>query len=252
VTLERPNGRVRPRPGFAFRARGGEAGFTLVEVLVAGAMALAVLTATTALLVSSQRDSASAVTKAETIQLDQAGMREMVQELDQAYEIEYPTSTNNSGCSASSAGVQTCNIVDALVRLTGTGYTGSDFEVRYDCTVASTTLTSDRACWRYLCAASASTGTASTCISTSSGLLQEKLLVDDLVNGTTTSPVFSFCYPNTASTGNACASGASRPTSASVTLEVPASGSLASAAGGDPATVTLTDGLYMNNLDLDQ
>ena len=251
MTLQRLNARVRPRRGSAFPAR-GEAGFTLIEVLIAAAMALLVLSATAALIVSSQRDSASAITKAETIQLDQTGMREMVQELDQAYELEYPTSTNNSGCPENSSGVQTCNIVDALVRLNGTGFSGTDFELRYDCTVASTTLTSDRSCWRYLCSASATTAATSSCLSTSSSLLQKKLVIDDLVNGTTTSPVFSFCYPNTASTGSACASGATRPTSASVTLDVPASGALSTAAGGDPSTVILTDGLYMNNLDLDQ
>ena len=54
-------------------------------------------------------------------------------------------------------------------------------------------------------------------------------------------------------TGSACANGATRPTSATVSVEVPASGTLStSAAGGDRSTVELTDGLYMTNLDLDQ
>jgi prepilin-type N-terminal cleavage/methylation domain-containing protein len=237
------------------RLRACERGFTLIEVLVTTAMALAVLTPTAALVVSSQRDSASIVTKAETVQSAQAGLREMVQDLDQAYEVEYPTSSNSSGCGTETAGVQACNIADVLARLTSTGQSGTDFEVRYDCTVASTTITSDRACWRYLCSATASTGTSSSCTSASGTLLAKKLVIDDLVNGattTTTNAVFSFCYPNAGTTGSACANGATRPTSATVSVEVPASSTLSTAAGGDLSTVELTDGLYMTNLDLDQ
>jgi len=237
-----------------FARLAGQSGFSLIEMLVTSAMALAVLTPTAALVVSAQRDSASIVTKAETVQLAQTGLREMVQQLDQAYEVSYPTSTNSGGCGTETAGVQACNIVDVLVRLTSTGQSGTDFEVRYDCTVASTTVTGDRACWRYMCSATASTGTGtgSSCLSTSTTLLTKKLVIDDLVNGTTANSVFSFCYPNAGTTGSACTNGATRPTSATVTIEVPASSTLSTAAGGDRSTVELTDGLYMTNLDLDQ
>lgn len=223
-----------------------------MEVLVTSTMALAVLTPTTALIVSAQRDSASVVTKAETVQLAQVGLRGMVQELDQAYEVEVPTSTSSTGCGTETAGVQTCNVADVLVRLTSTGQSGTDFEVRYDCTVASATVAGDRACWRYMCSATATTTTNSSCLSTSSTLLTSKLVIDDVVNGTTANPVFSFCYPNAGTTGSACTSGSTRPASATVTIEVPASGTDATAAGGDLSTVELTDGLYMTNLDLDQ
>ena len=221
-----------------------QSGFTLLELLVSTALAMAVLTPTAALIISTQKDTARALTKAQTIQLGQVGLRRMVQELDQTYELEFPTSTNHTGCNATS-GVQPCNIADALVRLSGT-----DYEVRYDCTVASTTVTGDRACWRYLCSASASTGSSSTCTAASGTLLRKGIVIDDLVNGTTTDLVFSFCYPNTATTGSSCAAGATRATSATVTVKVPAAGTLST--GGDPATVILSDAVYMNNLDLNQ
>ena len=223
-----------------------------MEVLVASAMALIVLTAGAAVLVQGQTDSARVVTKAQAVGIAEIGMRQMVQELDQAYQLEFPTSTANTGCTESSGGVQPCNIADALVRLSSTGFTGTDFEVRYDCTVASTTVSGDRACWRYLCSASASTAANSTCLATSTGLLTKRLVIDDVINGTTASPVFSFCYPNTAATGSSCATGATRATSATVTINVPAAGTLSKAAGGDQTTVVLTDGLYLSDLDLNQ
>jgi len=45
--------------------------------------------------------------------------------------------------------------------------------------------------------------------------------------------------------GSSCAPGASRPTSGTVTIEVPAAGTLSAASNGDPATVVLTDGIFM-------
>lgn len=220
--------------------------------MVASALALIVLTAGAAVLVQGQTDSARAITKAQAVGSAEIGLRQMVQELDQAYQLEFPTSTANTGCVESSAGVQPCSVADALVRLSSTGFSGTDFELRYDCTVASTTITTDRACWRYLCSASASTAANSTCTATSTGLLSKTLVIDDVINGTTASPVFSFCYPNTAATGSACATGATRATSASVTINVPAAGTLSSKAGGDPTTVVLTSGLYLSGLDLNQ
>jgi prepilin-type N-terminal cleavage/methylation domain-containing protein len=226
-------------------------GFTLIEMLIAASMALIVLTATLAVLLDGTTDSTSAITRAQSIQTAEAGIRQMDQELDQAYAVESPTSTSNTGCPATS-GVQGCSIADVLVRLTSTGQSGTDFELRYDCTVASTTITADRACWRYLCSASASTATGSSCTATSGTLLSKRVVIDDLTNGTSANPVFSFCYPNSATTGSSCASGATRPTSATVTVEVPSAGTLPSAAAGDPSTVMLTGGVYMPNLDLDQ
>jgi len=223
----------------------------LIEVLVASALSLVILTATFAMFVTSQKDATTVIAKADAVQNADVGLRQMVQDLDNAYQLEFPTSTVNTGCAAT-AGVQPCNIVDVLVRLSSSGFSGSDFEVRYDCTVASVTIPADRACWRYLCSASATTAAGSSCTAASGTLLNARLVIDDLINGTTSDPVFSLCYPSTVTTGVACGTGAARATSGTVTIKVPAAGTLSAAAGGGKTTTILTNGIYMANLDYNQ
>jgi len=244
-------------PGGTVIRRAGERGFTLVEMLVAMSIAVVLLMPTVLLINTAQNHATGDISRADSIQYASAGIRQMDQELRQAYEIEYPTSTNDSspscpeGTTGAAAGVQTCNVLDVLARLTSTGYTGSDFEVRYDCSVASTTITGDHACWRYLCSASASTSATAACTASSTALLSSELVIDDLVNGTATDPVFSLCYP-AVSTTTACTTGSTRPTSATVTLKLPSTGSQATNRGGDPSVIDLTDGLYFPDLDFGQ
>jgi len=224
-------------------------------------MAGMLVTATITMFVFLQAGSSGVIARAETVQDAQVGLREMDQELRQAYSIQFPTSTTTSTATAggtttctASSGVEPCNVVDFLARLTGTGFSYADYEVRFDCTASSTTVSGDRTCWRYLCAASATTGSTapSTCTSSSSNLLTDGPVIDDLTNATSTSPVFSFCYPNTGTTGSSCTAGAAQPTSATVTIDVPSSGQLKSAQNGDPSTIQLTDGVYMPNLNFGQ
>jgi Tfp pilus assembly protein PilV len=244
-----------PSPGGANQRRAsrlpaGDAGFTVVETLVATLLALLVLGTTGALFVTTQVDATSAIARADAVASANAGLREMDQDLRQAYQVEYPTSTSygTAGCTAvSSAGVQLCNQIDVLAR-TGSG---TDYEVRYDCGVPSSTITGEQTCWRYQCGADATTGSGSSCLATSGGVAA-KLLIDDVVNGTTSSQVFALCYASSATTGSACAPGAARPSSGTVTLEVPAAGTLSKASNGDPATVVLQDGILMPNLSYGQ
>jgi Tfp pilus assembly protein PilV len=227
-----------------------DAGFTLVEVLVATLLALLLLGTTGALFITTQVDATSAIARADAVATANAGLREMDQDLRQAYQVEYPTSTSyaTAGCtSVSSAGIQLCNQIDVLAR----SGSGTDYEVRYDCTVASTTIPGDQSCWRYQCSAGPTTGSGSSCLATSSGVAA-KLLIDDLLNGTTSSQVFSLCYASSATTGSACAPGATRPSSGTVTIKVPAAGTLSQASDGDPATVVLQDGILMANLSYGQ
>ena len=239
------------------RRGAGESGFTLVETLVSLSIAVVLLVPTVALITAAQNHVTGDALRANTVQYATAAMRQMDQELRQAYQIEYPTSTNNlspscaEGTTGSAAGVQTCNVFDLLARVTSPGYSGSDFEVRYDCSVASTTIIGDRACWRYLCSASASTSATSACTASSTALLSSRLVIDDLVNGTASDPVFSLCYP-AGSTTSACATGSTRPTSGTVTLKLPSTGTQATKRGGDPSVVYLTDGLYFPDLDFAQ
>ena len=243
--------------GAAPRRRACDRGFTLVELLVAMSIVVVLLAPTVLLINTAQNHAAGDISRSDTVQSATVGLREMDQELRQAYEIQYPTSTNNAspscpeGTIGAAAGVQTCNVIDVLARLTSPGYSGSDFEVRYDCSVASTTISGDQACWRYLCSASASTSATATCTASSTTLLSSRLVIDDLVNGTASDPVFSLCYP-AVSTTTACTTGATRPTSATVTLKLPATGSQATNRGGDPSVVDLTDGVYFPDLDFGQ
>jgi prepilin-type N-terminal cleavage/methylation domain-containing protein len=235
---------------FAGRLRrrlAGERGFTLIELLVATTLALVVLAPVVALFAYTQKDTTGVVTKADATASAQAGLNSMDSELRQAYAVEFPTSSDNSGCTTS-GGVQSCNQADVLVRSSG-----SDVEFGYVCTVASTTITGDRSCWAYECLAPGEVPASSTCTSASgSQLISSQLVIDDITNGTSGSPVFAFCYPNSATTGSACASGASRPTSVDVAIDTPAAGTLTSAEGGDASTIALTDDVYMTNLGFGQ
>jgi hypothetical protein len=78
------------------------------------------------------------------------------------------------------------------------------------------------------------------------------MVIDDVINGTTAAPVFSLCYQSSSTTGSSCAPGAARPTSGTVTVDVPAAGTLSTASNGDPATVLLSDGIFMPNLSYGQ
>lgn len=225
----------------------------MLELLIASALALVILTATFSMFLSSQKDATSLIAKADAAQSTNLGLYEMDEDLRQAYEIEFPvaSSTVASGC-PETAGVQPCNIIDVLARLPVSGGGYSDYEVRYDCTVTSTTIPTDRACWRYQCPASATTPLTSTCLATTSGVIA-KMVIDDVSNGTAANPVFSFCYPATATTGAACGtSTATRPTSGVVTIKTPAAGTLSAAAGGSAETIIFTNGIYMPNLDYNQ
>ena len=171
----------------------GEGGLTLVETLVATAVAAALLVPTVLLITTTQNHAGGDIARSDTIAFATTGLREMDQELRQAYEIEFPTGTTggsgavattgptvngegNITCTESAGGVEPCNVIDALTRLTNTGLTtatSADYEVRYDCSIASATISGDQACWRYLCAASAGTAGGASCTSTSAGLLSK-------------------------------------------------------------------------------
>jgi Tfp pilus assembly protein PilX len=222
-----------------------DAGFTLVETILAAALAALVIWPVATVLTNTQQASTGTIQRADAIQAAETGLRSMDQQLRNAYEIEFPTSTNSSGCSSISNGVQTCNVVDVLTRSVNSSDRATDSEIRFDCTVASGSY---RSCMEYKCAAAYNTPSTSSC--TSSNATSKSLVIDEVSNGTSTSPVFSFCYANTATTGNACATGATRPSSATVTIDVPAAGTLSThTQNGDPSTIQLTDTIYMQNLD---
>jgi Tfp pilus assembly protein PilW len=244
-----------------FRARGrsarkhhhinrlhGEGGYTLMEMLVASTIAIVVLGAVVALFVSTQKDAAGVITRAGSIGAAQVGLQTMDKALGAAYAVEYPTAADDAGC-LPTAGVQPCNLVDVLARITGT-----DYLLGFNCSIASATVTTDRSCWEYQCSAAATTPAGTTCTASSGiSLLSSRLLIDDVINGTSTSPVFSFCYPNTTAVNTSpCATGTALPTSATVTIDTPSSGTLPTSEQTDPSTIVLSGDVYMANLDFNQ
>ena len=240
VPLERSKRRgARLRAGDPLRS--GESGFTLIEVLMTSVLALVVLGATVSLFVTGQVDATSAIARADAVQIANVGLREMDQDLRQAYEVQNP-GTSLTGCTLRN-GFENCSIIDVLAR-TGSG---TDYEVRYDCSShLSTTVPADYSCWRYQCSASAATlPTSPQCLT---GTVSSKMIIDDVINGastgaSTTPPVFLFSWP----------SGTTRPTTGTVTIEVPAAGTLSTtASNGDRATVLLSDGIFMPNLSYGQ
>jgi len=224
-----------------------DAGFTLIESVIALGLALLVLWPVSTVLLDTQQASTGTIQRADAIQTAEVGLRAMDQQLRNAYQVEFPTSSSGCSspwCSSITSGVQSANVVDVLTRVVSSG-TVTDSEIRFDCTVSGTI---DRACWEYKCAAAYNTASSSTC--TTANDTSKNRVIDEVSNATTTSPVFSFCYPNTATTGNACANGATRPSSVTVTLDVLAAGTLSTATqNGDHTTVQLTDTVYMQNLD---
>ena len=70
------------------RRRGCERGFTLIETLVSLSIAIVLLVPTVALITTAQNQTAGDALRADTIQFASVGLREMGQELRQAYEIE--------------------------------------------------------------------------------------------------------------------------------------------------------------------
>ncbi len=251
----------------ACRAPLADAGFTLVETIVAAGLALLVLWPVSTVLLNTQQASSGTIQRADAIQTAQVGLRAMDQQLRNAYEIEFPTAANTSTTANSGSvtcgettGVQPCNVVDVLTRTVNTSGMPTDEEVRFDCTTASTSV--DYACWEYICGASHSTPPTSYC--NSSNYSSKSLVLDQVANGRSTStPVFSFCYPpsggtgpsgttgTSATDGSACVqNGDTRPSSVIVTIDMPAAGTLStSTQNGDPTTLQLTDTVYMQELD---
>jgi Tfp pilus assembly protein PilE len=148
-----------------------EGGFTLIELLLASVAAIAVFTATLALLQSSQRVQARDSEWALTLQEGRAGLARMVREIRQAYSIKAATGSS----------------IDFLVTIGG-----NDLEVSYQCNVTQpgTSL--------YECVRLAATPPASL-----PALSTGTPIVRDVLNETaadSSDPVFSYTPNATAPT----------------------------------------------------
>lgn len=196
-----------PRAPTALRRRlSGERGFTLVELIVAMALAAVVFGAILSMLESSQRVEARDTEWALTMQEGRSGLSRMSRDIRQASKVE-----------KAEAGT-----IDFLATVGSTEY-----HVRYECGVVESAP-------RYKCVRFASkvgeslpgTGTR---------------VVAGVLNGTTVFKYFKKGFAN-----------ATEPNYVTLTLELPASGTLKQAGSSAyKQHVVLTDTAYMRNLNLE-
>lgn len=202
----------------------GEAGFTLVELLVAAAILAVVLTAVLALLDNSNQVAANDQERNVTLNEETNALHRMTLELRQAYQVLYPTSGTST------------NKFDVLVRLMRGGVP-TELRVIYDCsnTVLSTGM---QQCVRYEGPAS-NTSNPGTPPATDSS----QVVVPRLLNGTATNYVFTgLTNPNDSS----WASDGNGPSYAQVTIQTPSKGARTV---GYSSVIQLNDSVYMPNTD---
>jgi prepilin-type N-terminal cleavage/methylation domain-containing protein len=180
-----------------------EAGFTLIEVLVVCVLTAVVLAAVATPIVVSAHNQKRNANYSYVQEQSRAGLDSMVSQIRQATSIL--SSTPNS--------------IEMNVNLRG-----SALQVFYECDIPQTG-TSYHECVRVQSAQGVTLPSLST----------GKVVVRNLLNGTTASPVFTF-YPNSIA-----------PYYMTATISVPASGG---AAGGLTSSVVFSDGALMRNLNV--
>jgi prepilin-type N-terminal cleavage/methylation domain-containing protein len=185
----------------AARLHRSEAGFTLIELLLVAAILPVVLFAILAPLDQAGSLTPQDVEYTHAAQDASIGLRSMLREIRQAYNVA--ATTPNS---------ITFNVV----------LNGNDQQVMYGCNQPSPTAAGYRSCLRV------SVATGGTLPAISSG----QLVVDRLINGTSTDPVFNYTpSPIT-------------PTYVEAQVKVPARGTRAS---GLSHTITFDDGTLLRN-----
>ena len=214
-------------------APSGEGGFTLVELLISISVLVVVLAAILALLETSSRTAYNDQERNTSVNEQATAIHRMVLELRQAYAVNGP-SLPSGGASISS------NYLDVDIVIRGTAY-----RVIYDC---SNTLlaTGKQQCVRYQSPAPSGpvSYTGSPPLGATSTVIIPRL--DNGTGGVTGSggdPVFNNVSDPSG------AGGGTRPTYAQVVIKTPGSGERGS---GYQYDLTLTDAVYMRNLDTGQ
>jgi type II secretory pathway pseudopilin PulG len=180
-----------------------ESGFTLIEVLVVCLLTAVVIGAVMTPVVVSANNQKRDANYSYAQEAARTGLDSMVSQIRQATSIL--ASTPNS--------------IEMNVSLQGTA-----LQVLYECDIPQTG-TSYRECLRVQSAQGA----------TLPPLTSGKVVLSNLINGTTASPIFTL-YPNSVS-----------PYYMTATISVPASGG---AAGGLTSSVVFSDGALMRNLNV--
>jgi hypothetical protein len=162
-----------------------------------------------------------------------SALRRMTQELSQAYQLNEPTSAGTS------------NVVDVDVWLASAGSSQHARRIVYNCAAASG-VSGQQKCIRYELLTTDNTAVAS--LSTDANA-KSSVLITRLLNGTGSSPVFTFVKDS-----REAETGKGRPSYGTITIKTPGSGERSSYANqtGYSYSTALTDSFYMRNLDLSE
>jgi prepilin-type N-terminal cleavage/methylation domain-containing protein len=201
----------------------GQAGFTLVEMLVVLVLTLVVFGGVLTFAESGQRIAKRGGERALAVIEAQTGLYEMTHELRQGYA---PPTNCTQPCSGTAP--SETNSLDVIV-VPDAG--AATYRVRYDCGVTSPTNSSYRECCRYasttLTASPTSTGPASASAPCGTGGLR--------VINRLTGPTNVFQPPASATV----------PTSYTAEIQVPEKGEYTA---GYRGTIDLSDGIYLRNV----
>lgn len=165
------------------RAR-DESGFSLIEVLVVTLMLAVVLIPIGNVLVSEATQTPVETSYAQAIGDETASLQRMMQEIRQAYQIEYTNGDPNTGQGSS---------IDFLIMIYNSATQAEDpWEVRYDCGQTSPTNAAYHACVRFACKAAAygQGCTLPTTFPTGSASSSSGVVIDRVENAT--GNVFTF------------------------------------------------------------
>lgn len=189
-----------------------QAGFTLIEVLIVVVMLGVVMIPLMNGFVFEGNQAPIDTGYAKAIGAQTASLQRMVQEVRQAYAIESTNGDPSSGVGS---------YIDFLIMIYNAG-TGTDnpWEVKYDCSKASSTVSGELGCVRFACQASAydKTCTLPTTYPTSASGSSSAVVIDNVVNPS--GNVFTFRDRN----GNP-ATGAQDIWTVEANVQVPANGS---------------------------
>jgi prepilin-type N-terminal cleavage/methylation domain-containing protein len=121
----------------------GQAGFTLIEMLVAALLLLVILTATLSFLDSTSRIGYSDVDRSQALDEQTVAFNRMLTEIGQAYAVNCPT----GGCASGA----TSNSIDFLERVDQGSQ--ADRRVAYNCGISQPGVSGEYECVRYQAAA---------------------------------------------------------------------------------------------------
>ena len=201
--------------------RRGDAGYTLIEMLIVAALLLVVVSGTMSLYTLTAKDESRTAEWTLALQQGRVGMERMIRDLRQADSVISP-----SGTSAGGGTGLTANYVDFNI----TYGSPPAVQVAYECDVASS-VTPYKKCarWQGATTATAPYGSGNAAWSTSTATIPEI---------ESTGHVFTFTYPDSSTNTGPYFIGA--------TILIPSRGTLnASPNLGHDAN--LTDGAFLNN-----